>query len=81
MFQCSYCAGATDAKLNGQGMGCQLSTLEWAVPAECRPVNSRGVATSSIWMRRSNNRCQCTDTQYLCSNVVAARSSEFVRRN
>jgi hypothetical protein len=81
LFQCVYCAGSTDPRLRGQGMGCQLSTLEWAVPAECRPVNSKSVPASSIWQVRSNTRCQCTDTQYLCNNTLSSvRGADWERR-
>lgn len=80
LFECKYCAGANDRKLNGQGMGCQLSTLEWSIPAECRPVNSKAVEKSTIWQLKSNGNCQCTDEQYLCRNLVSERAGDFKKR-
>jgi hypothetical protein len=79
-FTCSYCAGANDKKLLGQGMGCQLSTLEWPVPAECRPVNNKSVPKSSIFEMKTKTNCQCSNTQYSCARAVQDRTAGYVPR-
>ncbi len=80
LFECAYCAGANDNALRGQGMGCQLTTLEWPIAAECRPVNGKSVPRNSIYQRQTAPTCQCTDTQYTCNRAVQDRAAGLVRR-
>jgi len=78
LFTCTWCTGAGDPKLDGLGMGCQMTVPR--TTAICAPVNSRGVPKQSIMMRISNNRCQCDNRFPFCAALVDQERSSWKPR-
>mmetsp|Transcript_15479 Transcript_15479/g.25319 ORF Transcript_15479/g.25319 Transcript_15479/m.25319 type:complete len:283 (+) Transcript_15479:56-904(+) len=76
LFKCTYCAGAGDTLLKGKGVGCQIDHLE--TDSKCAYVNSRGIPKSSIFRRKANHKCQCSDEYSNCKSLVTGRdASDF----
>lgn len=75
LIQCTWCKGAGDPKLVGEGMGCQM-TID-TTQSQCSYVNSKSISRSSVMERVVNARCQCSTDYTICDMIVTNTRSEF----
>jgi len=69
LFTCTYCKGANDPQLKGQGMGCQMTSLNsWNTENICAPVRlDSNVPAGSVYGRTVNpTNCQCSARYSQC---------------
>jgi hypothetical protein len=78
LVDCVYCKGPGDKLLAGKGMGCQRAQA--ASRAQCAPVNHPDVDRASIWWKKAEARCQCSDNGLFCVDELRSTNSAFSRR-
>ena len=78
LFQCTWCRGAGDPKLNGRGVGCQMTVAE--SKARCAPVNSKNVNANSIMQAIAKPSCQCSTEYAMCQSIVNGDQRSLYRQ-
>lgn len=78
-LQCTYCNGKGDKRLEGKGMGCQATKLNFPTRgSKCAPTNSNKVDKESVFaVVRSNGKkskkCMCSTSYRMCDILVNKR--------